>query len=57
MDFVQVWEEIQVVVNMVDEIGRETEYVLEDGREPAEVAIHEGAGVGLHACDPSGGLK
>ena len=57
VDFVQVWEEIQVAVNMVDEVGRETKYVLEDGREPAEVAIHEGVGVGVRTGNPSGGLK
>ena len=46
VDFVQVWEEIQVAVNMVNEVGRKTEFVPEDGREPTEVVVHEGAGVG-----------
>lgn len=32
VDFVQVWEEIQVAVNMVNEVGRESEFVPEDGR-------------------------
>ena len=57
MEFVQVWENIQMAVNMVDEVGKEPEFVLEDGREPTQVAINEGSGMGLCTGDTSGGLS